>query len=72
MLAIVTVTVLVGSFVCTFALMRGLQRMQGAVVQPAPGLPQPVRRTVSPVGPDDDLAFLKELRRRIDLGHFRR
>ena len=71
MLAIVTVLVLVGSFVATFALMRGLQRKQGPAVQPAPGLPRAPRRIGSPVGPDDDVAFLRELRRRIDLGHFR-
>lgn len=69
--AILTVLVLAGSFLCTFALMRAIQRMQGLAVQPSPGLPQPRRRTASPVGPDDDLAFLRDLRRRIDLGHFR-
>jgi hypothetical protein len=71
MLPFLTVIVLIGSFVGTFALMRGLQRMQGPVVRPAPGLPGPGPRPAAPVGPDDDLAFLRELRRRIDLGHFR-
>lgn len=72
MLAMLAVLVLLGSFLGTFALMRVVQRWQGPVVQPASGPPQLARRPASPVGPDDDLAFLSELRRRIDRGHFRR
>lgn len=71
MLAMLAVLVLLGSFLGTFALMRAIQRLQGPVVRPASGPPEPLRRSASPVGPDDDLAFLSDLRRRIDRGHFR-
>jgi hypothetical protein len=74
MLALLAVLVLTGSFACTFAIMWGLQRLGGvrnAAVQAPRGTP-PLPRSGPPLGPDDDLAFLRELRRRIDLGHFRR
>jgi hypothetical protein len=74
MLAILAVLALTGSFACTFVIMWGLQRLSG-VSTPAVQAPrgaQPLRRNGPPLGPDDDLAFLRELRRRIDLGHFRR
>lgn len=70
MLALLALLVLVGSFFGTFALMRGIQRLPAQAVQPVSGLPRPARRIAVPVGPDDDLAFLRELRRRIDQGHF--
>lgn len=64
---------LAGAFAFTFALMWGLQRL-GYFADPViHGLPYTkVRRPIaSPLGPDDDAVFLRELRRRIDLGHFR-
>ena len=72
--AILTVIVLTGSFACTFGVMWALQRLGGfrtPAVQTAGPVP-PARRVATVVGPDDDPAFLRELRRRIDLGHFRR
>jgi hypothetical protein len=74
--AAVVMLVLAGSFAFTFALMWGLQRMgcfADSAVQPVTGHRLPVVRYAGPpMGPDDDLAFLQELRRRIDLGHFQR
>jgi hypothetical protein len=72
MLATLAVLVLTGSFACTFAMMWALQRLSfgHAVLQTA----RPTRAphwSASALGPDDDPAFLRELRRRIDLGHFR-
>jgi hypothetical protein len=65
--------VLVGSFAFTFALMWGLQTLgvfDDRTVQRR--RQAPLGRLIAvPLGPDDDLAFLRELRRRIDLGHFR-
>ena len=71
--ALAVFVVLAGSFGLTFVLMRGLQRL-GCFDDPIiPGLrPAPIMRPIAlPLGPDDDTAFLRELRRRIDLGHFR-
>jgi hypothetical protein len=74
MLAILPLAVvLAGAFAFTFAMMWGMQRL-GCFDDPAlrtVGRRQPARLSRSPLGPDDDLAFLRELRRRIDLGHFR-
>jgi hypothetical protein len=74
--AAVVMLVLAGSFAFTFAVMWGLQRMgcfADRAGQPVTGHRPPVMRYAGPpMGPDDDPAFLQELRRRIDLGHFRR
>lgn len=70
--ALVVVLVLAGSFACTFALMRGIQRLGGfadPAIRPAVAGPS-VRYASAPAGPDDDVAFLQELRRLIDRGHF--
>lgn len=73
--AAVVVLVLAGSFAFTFALMWGLQRMGGFADPAVAAATARGLRTMSyagpPRGPDDDLAFLQELRRRIDRGHFR-
>lgn len=70
---IVAFVALTGAFACTFAFCWVLQRI-GAFDAPGGQAKQPrsMRRVALPVGPDDDMAFLRELRRRIDLGHFRR
>jgi hypothetical protein len=74
MLAILTVLVLAGTFTCMFAMMWVLQRHGGVrrSALPAPRPMPPPRPVAPPLGPDDDPAFLRELRRRIDRGHFRR
>jgi hypothetical protein len=70
---LVLLGVLAGSSAFTFALMWGVSRL-GAFDDPTVQGRRPARmgRLIAvPLGPDDDLAFLRELRRRIDLGHFR-
>jgi hypothetical protein len=70
---LVVLGVLAGSFAVTFALMWGLSRLGAFDDRTVRGRrPTPLGRLVAvPLGPDDDVAFLRELRRRIDLGHFR-
>lgn len=75
MASALVVLVLAASFACTFALMWGIQRLGGFAdpssrATAAAGWPT-MPAAVAPVGPDDDVAFLQELRRRIDRGHFR-
>lgn len=70
---LVVFVMLAGSFAFTWALMWCLQR-RGCFADPVlHGLPRTTtRRPIAlPLGPDDDAVFLRELRRRIDLGHFR-
>lgn len=71
--ALPVLLLLAGVFACIFVLMWSAERLMRSR-QPAGQTqlwPPVLRRTTSPLGPDDDLAFLRELRRRIDLGHFR-
>ena len=73
MLSVLAVAVvLTGAFGVTFAMMRGMQKLgcfDDSTVQAQPRMRLP--RPALPLGPDDDPAFLGQLRRRIELGHFR-
>lgn len=71
--ALLVFVMLAASFGFTWALMWWLQR-RGCFADPViHGLPRTTaRRPIAvPLGPDDDVVFLRDLRRRIDLGHFR-
>lgn len=64
--------VLTGAFGLTFAIMSGLQKLgcfDDSTVRAQPRIRLP--RPALPLGADDDPAFLGELRRQIESGHFR-
>jgi hypothetical protein len=68
------VAVTLAAFAATYAamwLVQGVLRVDEPLLRWRPGVELP-RRFARPLGPDDDPAFLRELRSRIDRGPFRR